>query len=141
MMTRLYFYIQEIFRIQFVLLHELSHFIIAIIISFFITDIYISDFHIELGKFKKLEDRYHIINSSGYVRIHFNKKRKEGQSFWLFLISVAPLLFIPLWLYLFYNSHIYIFILGIMYLPTLLPSRSDCNEIYDYIGYKFLLWH
>jgi hypothetical protein len=140
-MTRLYFYIQEIFRVYFVILHEFAHLMMTLIITFFATDIYVTRFHVELGKIKKTENGYHTESSSGYIRINYNNKRTNGKCFWLFLIDISPLLFTPLWLYIFYTIHIYIFIIGILYLPTLLPSRSDCNYIYNYLGYKLLLWH
>lgn len=141
MINKLYFYIEELFRLHFVILHKLAHFMMAIIIGFFITDINVTYFHIEFGKIKETESGYQTQTSSGYITVTYDKKRTNGKCFWLFLVEISPLLFTPLWLYTFYNIHIYIFIISILYLPTLLPSRSDCNNIYNYIGYKLLLWH
>ncbi len=141
MTTKLYFYIQEIFRYYFLLLHEISHYIMALIISSFIKDITINEFHLQFGEIQVKSDGYSIKHSSGYVQIGGAKHRDLKKDFWIFLCTLAPLLFTPLWLYTFYTIHIYIFIIGILYLPTLLPSRSDCNYIYNYLGYKLLLWH
>ena len=139
MINLLYIYVRESLRVYFIMCHELSHYVIATLLSFFIKDLIVSDFKIVFAKISKHNNGYNIQQTTGYITINTN--RNPNKDFFIFLIKIAPLLFTPLWLYLAYNIHLYVFIIFLGFLPSLLPSVDDLNSIYNYIGYKLLLWH
>lgn len=64
------------------ILHELSHYIIATLLSFFIKDLVVCDFKIVFAKIDKHNNGYNIQQTTGYITI--DSTRNPDKDFFIF---------------------------------------------------------
>lgn len=141
-MTVIYFYIYCIFQAPAILIHELSHWIVAQIGSIFgLCD----EVTLDITRYPSIEK-----NNIGSYNIYETSAQCSyvtyGDSFsndlLILLTSIAPL-FMTIYLYWIAYSfqNWYIFGYVTYHLPTFLPSTTDTEQTYDRLGRILNLWH